>query len=69
MELKAIFQTDLDKVYQASNSEDDMNERAEEMERMREHVMKEVDTNGDRMVSLDELIAQTKREEFNRDPG
>lgn len=68
-ELKAIFTNDLDKVYQPGHSEDDMREREEEMERMREHVMREVDTNGDRMVSMDELLAQTKREEFQKDPG
>lgn len=68
-ELKAIFTNDLDKVYQPGHSEDDMREREEEMERMREHVMREVDTNGDRMVSLEELLAQTKRDEFQKDPG
>lgn len=67
--MKAIFTNDLDKVYQPGHSEDDMREREEEMERMREHVMREVDTNGDRMVSLEELLAQTKREEFKKDPG
>lgn len=68
-ELEAIFTTDLDKVYQPGHSEDDMREREEERKRMREHVMREVDTNGDRMVSMAELLAQTKREEFNQDQG
>ena len=43
-----------------------MRERAEESERMREHVMKETDTNQDRMISFDEFNDQTKKEEFNR---
>lgn len=60
---------ELDKVYQSGLPEDDMRERAEEMERMREHVFREADTNHDNLISFDEFLAQTKREEFNRDPG
>lgn len=58
----------MDKVYQSGLPEDDMRERVEEMERMREHVFREADTNHDNLISLDEFIVQTKREEFNRDP-
>lgn len=36
-EVKALFVKELDKVYQSNLPEDDMRERAEEMERMREH--------------------------------
>ena len=43
-----------------------MQERAEESERMREHVFKETDANKDRMISFDEFLEQTKKEEFNR---
>ena len=43
-----------------------MRERAEESERMREHVLKETDANQDRMISFDEFLEQTKKEEFNR---
>lgn len=64
-ELKAIFINDLDKAYKPGQNR----EREEEIERMREHVMNEVDSNRDRMVSLEELLAQTKREEFKKDPG
>lgn len=39
------------------------------MERMREHVFRQADTNKDDLISLDEFIAQTKSEEFNRDPN
>lgn len=37
------------------------------MERMREHVFKEADQNEDGLISYDEFIAQTKKEEFNQD--
>ena len=40
-ELEALFQKELDKVYDPSRPEDDMRQRMEEMARMREHVMKE----------------------------
>ena len=33
---------------------------------MREHVMKETDKNKDRMISFDEFMDQTKKEEFNK---
>lgn len=68
-EVKALFVKELDKVYQSGLPEDDMRERVEEMERMREHVFREADTNHDNLISLEEFIAQTKREEFNRDPN
>ncbi|XP_055855458.1 nucleobindin-2 [Episyrphus balteatus] len=68
-EVKALFVKELDKVYQSGLPEDDMRERAEEMERMREHVFKETDTNRDGLISFQEFMDQTKREEFNRDPG
>lgn len=68
-EVKALFVRELDKVYQSGMPEDDMRERIEEMERMREHVFREADTNHDNLISFEEFIAQTKREEFNRDPN
>lgn len=69
MEVKALFKTELDKVYQQGLPEDDMRERAEEMERMREHVYKEADTNHDRLISFQEFMDQTKRQEYQQDPG
>lgn len=68
-EVKALFIKELDKVYQSGMPEDDMRERAEEMERMREHVFKEADTNKDHLISFQEFLDQTKRDEFQRDPG
>uniref|UniRef100_A0A1A8G770 Nucleobindin 2b n=1 Tax=Nothobranchius korthausae TaxID=1143690 RepID=A0A1A8G770_9TELE len=64
-ELEALFTKELEKVYNPNNEEDDMIEMEEERRRMREHVMKEVDTNQDRLVSMDEFMAATKKEEFH----
>ena len=51
-------------MYDPNNKNDDMVERAEEAERMREHVVKEMDKNGDRMISeqefLDQVSSRTK---------
>lgn len=46
-----------------------MMERYEEMNRMREHVMTEVDANHDRLISLDEFLQSTKTTDFKKDPG
>ncbi|XP_041794644.1 nucleobindin-2-like isoform X1 [Chelmon rostratus] len=63
-ELEALFTKELEKVYNSENEEDDMVEMEEERLRMREHVMNEVDTNKDRLVSLNEFMAATKKEDF-----
>ncbi|KAG5675506.1 hypothetical protein PVAND_005402 [Polypedilum vanderplanki] len=68
-EVKALFKIELDKVYQQGLPEDDMRERVEEMERMREHVFKEADTNRDHLISFEEFMDQTKRREFEQDQG
>jgi len=39
------------------------------MERMREHVFKESDTDKNHMISFDEFLAETQRDEFEKDPG
>ncbi|XP_055622756.1 nucleobindin-2 [Toxorhynchites rutilus septentrionalis] len=67
-EVKVLFINELNKMYQAGEPEDDMKERAEEMERMREHVFQEADTNKDGLISYEEFIEQSKREEFQKDP-
>lgn len=64
-ELEALFTKELEKVYDPKNEEDDMMEMEEERLRMREHVMKNVDLNRDRLVSLDEFIKSTEKKEFN----
>ena len=57
----------LDKLYDPEAEEDDQLERYEEMNRMREHVMTEIDKNKDRMVSLEEFIESTNRASFDDD--
>ncbi|XP_020511261.1 nucleobindin-1 [Labrus bergylta] len=64
-ELEALFTKELEKVYDPKNEEDDMMEMEEERLRMREHVMKNVDTNQDRLVSLEEFLKSTEKREFN----
>ncbi len=56
----------LDKVYNTSVHNFDPQEREEEMNRMREHVMNEIDKDKDRMVSLQEFIASTQQSEFKQ---
>lgn len=68
-EVKALFLKELDKMYENGAPEDDMRERQEEMERMREHVFYESDTNRDGLISYDEFLVQTRRKEFEKDPG
>ncbi|CAO1370979.1 unnamed protein product [Diamesa hyperborea] len=68
-EVKALFIQELNKVYQQGVPEDDLRERAEEMERMREHVFKEADVNKDGLISFQEFLDQTKRDEYRRDQG
>lgn len=63
-ELEAIFQAELDKVYDPNNPDDDIREMEEERARMREHVMKEVDTNQDGAISIKEFIDYTNSMEF-----
>ncbi|XP_060705686.1 nucleobindin-2-like isoform X1 [Hemiscyllium ocellatum] len=63
-ELEALFTKELEKVYDPKNEEDDMMEMEEERLRMREHVMNEVDTNKDRLVSLEEFLRSTEKKEF-----
>ena len=83
MEIEALFQRELDKVYNESTpNEDDMRERwsinidsvhiiahcrDEEMSRMREHVMNEMDKDRNKMISLEEFLADTQTQEFKQD--
>ncbi|CAL8304169.1 unnamed protein product [Merluccius merluccius] len=64
-ELEALFTKELEKVYNPKNEEDDMMEMEEERLRMREHVMKNVDANKDRLVTLEEFLKSTEKREFN----
>lgn len=66
-EVEALFQKELDKVYDPNAPEDDMLERYEEMNRMREHFVNEVDRDKDSMISMEEFIDNTRKEEFKND--
>ncbi|KAJ8299102.1 hypothetical protein KUTeg_023162 [Tegillarca granosa] len=68
-EVESLFQEELDKVYDPENPEDDMEERYEEMNRMREHVMKEIDLNHDGMVSEQEFLDYSHNKDFEKDEG
>lgn len=49
-EVKTLFRKELDKMYDPNAPEDDIRERYEESERMREHVFNETDTNKDQLI-------------------
>lgn len=66
-ELETFFLADLDKAYNESDPDTDRQEREEEMERMREHVLKNMDTDKDGLVSYDEFIQETKDDDFEKD--
>jgi len=66
-ELETFFLNDLNKAYNESDPETDMYERDEEINRMREHVMKTMDTDRDGLVSKAEFLAETEGEDFEKD--
>lgn len=66
MELEALFEKDLAKVYDPNNPEDDMFEMEEERRRMREHVMKEVDYDKDGLISYEEFHKYTNSRDFEK---
>ncbi|KAM9299631.1 nucleobindin-1 [Gastrophryne carolinensis] len=68
-ELEALFTKELEKVYDPKNEEDDMVEMEEERLRMREHVMKNVDINHDRLVTLEEFLKSTESKDLNDPEG
>lgn len=68
-EVKALFIKELDKLYGPGGPNKDLHERAEEMERMREHVFKENDLNRDGLIEFNEFMIKTQNPEFNRDEG
>jgi len=59
----------LDKLYQQGMAKSDLMEKAEEMERMREHVFNEVDLNRDRLISWEEFKRMSEQPNFENDEG
>ncbi|XP_018358059.1 PREDICTED: nucleobindin-2 isoform X3 [Trachymyrmex cornetzi] len=68
-EVKALFLKELDKLYTEGAPEDDIYERREEMERMREHVFNEADFDRDGVISYQEFLVQTMKPDFQQDEG
>ncbi|XP_067654901.1 nucleobindin-2-like [Haliotis asinina] len=72
-EVEAVLQSELDKVYDGNTPGTDPMERFEEMNRMREHIFKEMDKNKDTRISQEEFLLYTgphgENEEFNKDEG
>ncbi|CAB3225972.1 unnamed protein product [Arctia plantaginis] len=68
-EVKALFIKELDKLYGPGGPNKDLHERAEEMERMREHVFKENDRNRDGLIDFNEFMLETQKAEFTQDEG
>ncbi|KAF0290683.1 Nucleobindin-2 [Amphibalanus amphitrite] len=67
VETMALFKSELDKLYNSSDA--DPREREEEMNQMRETTYKEVDTDQDGLISLEEFVASTKHEDYKHDQG
>jgi len=65
-EIEGLFQIELDKIFNKTDPSFDPLEREEEMNRMREHVMNEIDRDKDRMVSLQEFLESTKQKDFDQ---
>ncbi|KFD53392.1 hypothetical protein M514_05656 [Trichuris suis] len=61
LELEALFQNELDRVYDRKTH---FQEREEELTRMRRHVVEEMDKDGDHLISLSEFLGEEKTADF-----
>lgn len=68
-ELEALFIKEVDKLYDEKDEDYDPREKDEEVARMREHVMSEIDKDKDGFVSLDEFMRASKTDDFEKDEG
>lgn len=68
-EVRQLLVTEINKLYDPNNPEDDPNEMEEEYERMREHIYKEIDIDRDGLISLQEFLDYSKKPEFKNDHG
>ncbi|CDW57296.1 nucleobindin 1 [Trichuris trichiura] len=64
LELEALFQNELDRVYDRKTH---FQEREEELTRMRRHVVEEMDKDGDHLISLSEFLGEEKTADFQSD--
>uniref|UniRef100_A0A0N4ZBL4 TGF_BETA_2 domain-containing protein n=1 Tax=Parastrongyloides trichosuri TaxID=131310 RepID=A0A0N4ZBL4_PARTI len=67
-EIDALFQLELEKMYNETNPDDDPKEKVEEMYRMRDHVISQMDKNKDRMISLEEFLADNEAQASTPSP-
>ncbi|XP_031564940.1 nucleobindin-2-like [Actinia tenebrosa] len=68
-ELEALFVKEVARLYNPKDEGYDPVERDEEIARMREHVMNEIDKDKDGFVSKDEFLSASKSDEFEKDEG
>ncbi|CAI4232144.1 unnamed protein product [Auanema sp. JU1783] len=68
-ELESLFNIELEKMYNSTDPDYDAREKTEEMYRMREHVVKQMDKNGDRLISLEEFMQDTEAQTGGQDKG
>ncbi|XP_068760901.1 nucleobindin-2-like [Montipora capricornis] len=68
-ELEALFVKEVDKLYDEKDEDFDPREKDEEIARMREHVMSEIDKDKDGFVSLEEFMKASRGDEFEKDEG
>lgn len=66
-EVRMILRKELENAYDKEVPGDDKREQKEEMERMRDHIYKEVDKNGDLMIDFEEFLEQIHEETKNKD--
>nr|XP_054761895.1 nucleobindin-2-like isoform X3 [Lytechinus pictus] len=65
-ELEALFIKEVEKIYQGKKNAD-VQEKFEELSRMREHVVNQIDGNKDKMVSLEEFMEAAAASDFDED--
>lgn len=68
-EVRDLLVNEISKLYDPNNPEDDPNEMEEEYERMREHIYKEIDTDRNGLIELQEFLVYSKKPEFKTDHG
>lgn len=68
-EIAAVLNLEVKKMYKPGDNDTDLMERNEEVERMREHVLKEGDKDKDGLISNQEFLDMTHRRDFEKDEG